>query len=89
MPNSNENLNSLIDATYNKLEIPDGVNPFKKVRQTDTDKKMVTHKIFEGFHKECGKLEMCSYNETGCGSCLIRKTLFDAEKALEKETKKK
>ena len=43
---------------------------------------MTEREIFEGIHNECGNLEICTYNKTGCGDCLIRQTLIKAEKAL-------
>lgn len=44
---------------------------------------MKAREIFEGVHNECGNLEICTYKDTGCGDCLVRKTLIDAEKSLE------
>lgn len=44
---------------------------------------MTENEVFEGIHKDCGKLEICDYKKTGCGDCLIRQTLIKAEKALE------
>lgn len=45
---------------------------------------MTREEIFDGIHKDCGKLEICNYKETGCGDCPIRVTLIKAQEALEK-----
>ena len=49
---------------------------------------MEVKEIFESIHNECGNLDICTYKETGCGDCLIRKTLIDAEKSLDMIEKK-
>lgn len=48
-----------------------------------------TEDVFIGLRSECGKLDICTFKETGCGNCVIHQTLIDAEKALEERKRLK